>query len=185
MPIELVSFTDIKNLIGLEDASISDYPGLQVILNRLLHSFQTELGREFERVERTETHFINATPTRMIPLKGLPVQSVSQIEVFEENISGSTLLGSTYHTTEYGIRLFDAYRNTRVVVTYTGGLADISEEPAINSAAIYQLAYEFDQKDQIGAESFTSEGGRVDRPPLGLLAETVRMLQSSYHPLKL
>ncbi len=183
MAFELVPYADIKALLGLEKAAMADYPSLGIINLRLLPSFQEETGRLFEKKEYTELSFAVNTPVRMIPLKAIPIESVSVVEI-TSNLSGDSTLGDTdFEITEYGIKLFGSVTNCKVSITYTGGLESVTDE--ISGAALYQLAYEFQSKEQIGATSFSSEGGYVNRPELGLLSETKRMLSSSLHPLKL
>lgn len=180
MAFELIPFQEIKDLLELEKSSIDDYPPLKVINNRLLSSFEEHTGREFEKVERVEEIFVESTPSCMIPLKGLPVESVSSVLVTSD---GTNLESFDYNITSYGIKLGSKVKNVRVAVTYTGGLSVVTNP--IKAAALYQLAYEFQSKEQIGAQSFTTDGGSVSRPELGLLKETRRMLNSSLHPLKL
>lgn len=182
MAFELVPFSDIKALLGLDKDAISDYPALNIINLRLLSSFQEETGRIFEEDQYEEIIFTNNTPTVMVPLKALPISSVTSVEI-TSNIAGDTSLGSSdYEITEYGLKLLTKISNSKITVVYDGGLEEATSQ--ISAAALYQLAYEFQSKEQIGATSFSSEGGTVNRPDLGLLKETKRMLNSSIHPLK-
>jgi len=176
MAFELVPYADIKGLLGLEKAAMSDYPALGIIHIRLLSAFQEETGRTFEKKEYTEAQFAGDMPIGMIPLRGLPVETISEVSV-------DGVETTDYEVTEYGVKLAGKASNCAVVVTYTGGLESVTAE--ISGAALYQLAYEFQSKEQIGATSFSTEGGSVNRPELGLLKETIRMLASSRHPLKL
>lgn len=183
MAFELVPFESVKALLGLEKAAWSDYPALGIINLRLLSSFQEETGRRFEKKEYIETEFAVNTPIGMIPLKALPIASVSSVEITSITNGDFTLSDVDYEITEYGIKLFSKVTNSKVSITYTGGLESVTDE--ISGAALYQLAYEFQSKEQIGAVSISTEGGHVNRPELGLLKETKRMLSSSWHPLKM
>lgn len=181
MSFELVAYDEIKALLGLEQAAITSYPALETIQTRLLDSIEEFLGRSLEKTERTETVFVNSTQTQMISLTGLPITEIASVVVTTEGDS-ETFGSSDYFETEYGIKLYSKVRNCKIAVTYTGGLEAATGK--IKGAALYQLAYEFQSKEQIGATSFSSEGGTVNRPELDLLKETKRMLKSSIHPLK-
>lgn len=180
MAIELVSYDDLAALLGLEASAITDYPALGVLQLSVLAGIEEYIGRELENKERTENVFVGNTPTQMIGLVGLPVASISTVTVTTEGTEEE--YGSDdYYITEYGIKFHAKVVNAKVVVSYIGGLLTVPT--TINRAALIQTAYEFQSKDQIGAESVSTDGGMVSRPPLGLLAETKRMLNSEKHPL--
>lgn len=181
MSFELIPFDDIKDFLGLEEATIASYPDMSVILLRLLSSFEEYTDRRFELVERTEEIFVGSTAVSMMPLKGLPISSISSVMITSTEYGDSILTTGEYDITDYGLRLFTKVLNCKLSVTYTGGLSTSSDE--IKGAALYQLAYEWQAKDQVGAESVSTEGGSVYRPELGLLKETKRMLRSLIHPL--
>ncbi len=183
MAFELVPYADIQSLLGLEKAAMSDYPALGVINLRLLASFQEETGRTFEEDAYEETMFVNDMPIGMIPLRALPISSITSVETSSNTSGDFSLSSSDYEITEYGIKLMSKVRNCKIAIAYEGGLEEVTKE--ISAAALYQLAYEFQSKEQIGAVSFSTDGGHVSRPELGLLKETRRMLSSSRHPLKL
>lgn len=183
MAFELVPFAEIKSILGLTGSSVDEYPALGVILNRLTSSFQEFTDRLFEQKVRTEELFISGTGVAMIPLKALPVISVTSVEVSSYSYGLETLGGCDFYITNYGLRLYTKVKNSNVKVTYLGGLSESSDE--LKAAAVYQASYEFQSKEQIGANSVSNEGGSVYRPPLGLLSETKRMLTSSIHPLQM
>lgn len=181
MSFELIPFADIKSLLGLDGATIASYPDLAIIIRRVQSAFQEFTGRQFEQMERTEEIFVGGTPEKMFSLPGIPIVSVSSFTAESANWGTETLTGSDYDITKYGLKTMFALQNCKVTIVYTGGLASVTD--ALKDAALYQAAYEFQSKDQIGATSVSTEGGSVYRPELGLLKETVRMLQSSIHPL--
>lgn len=181
MAIELVSYADIAALLGLEGADIAAYPALGVINLSVIAGIEEFLGRELEEIERTENLFINASPTKMIGLVGLPVSAVSSVIVTMDNDT-DTIGEDDYIITEYGIRLNSRISHAKISVTYTGGLSTVPG--GIERAALLQTSYEFQSKDQIGAESVSTDGGYVSRPSLGLLAEVKRVLKSEMHPLR-
>jgi len=180
MAIELVSYADLKSLLGLEEATIASYPDLALIQSSVTAAIEEYIGRSLESIERTEHCFIGSERSKMISLKGLPVASVSAVTITIENEEES-LADDDYYITEYGIKLLSGYRNCKVSVVYTGGLSSVTED--IKRAALYQVAYEYQSKDFIGVENVFTEGGSVTRPELSLLKETKRMLESSKHPL--
>lgn len=182
MSFELIPFDDIKDLLGLKQPTIASYPDLAIIKLRLLPSFQEYTGREFEKKERTEEIFIHGPKVQMIPLKALPIESVSSVVISSNSYGTETVTSADFDITNYGLKLGWKIRNCKVSIVYTGGLTGTTD--ILKAAALYQLAYEFQSKDQIGAESVSNEGGSVYRPELGLLKETKRMLKSELHPLQ-
>jgi hypothetical protein len=180
MAIELVPYADLKVLLGLEEATIGSYPDLALLQTSVTAAIESYTGRSLEQIERTESRFIGSEKSRMIGLKGLPVVSVSSVTVTVEN-EEEDLSEDDFYITVYGIKLLNGYANSKVTTVYTGGIAATTEE--IKRAAMYQIAYEYQSKDFIGAENVFTEGGSVARPELSLLKETRRMLDSSKHPL--
>ena len=185
MSVELVTYADIKNFLGLEQASIDSYPALGVIRESVTSAIEEYLGRDLESKERSETIRIHApTSTAMIHLRAIPISSVSSVSVTILGDSESYTEDDDYEITGYGLRLFSKVNHAKVAVTYTGGYADDDVPEAISRAALLQVVHEFQSKDQLGAESVSTEGGTVSRPPLGLLKEVTRMLNKYVHPLK-
>lgn len=179
MSIELVTYADLKALLGLEDALITDYPALDLLRTSVTFAIEEYLGRQLESKERSEIIYITS-PTKMLRLDAIPVASVSSLDVTIADDTES-YTSDDYFITEYGLKFYHSVSNATVEITYTGGISTVPE--AISRAALMQTAYEFQAKDQIGAESVSTEGGFVSRPELGLLKETRRMLNNHIHPL--
>lgn len=181
---ELISSSEVSTLLNLKLDSALGYPALSVISRRLVSSFQEFTQREFEQKERTQIIYVHSTGTKMVRLNALPIESVSSV-ILESMIADASdnLSVTDFGIAEYGLKLFYKVKNCKITVTYTGGLEEPTEE--MKAAALYQLAYEFQSKEHIGAESVINEGGSIYRPPLGLLEETKRMLKSSVHPLSM
>ena len=178
---ELVSFASLKAFLGLTDSLITDYPALNIIKPSVEAAIESYLGRQLESAERSETIYITG-PTNMISLKAIPVSSVSSLTV--TMLDESETYTSDYYTiTEYGLQTINTLRNAKIAITYTGGLSSVPD--GIERAALYQTAYEFQAKDQVGAESISTEGGSVNRPALGLLEVTKNLLNPFIHPLKI
>jgi len=184
MSIELVSYTDLKNLLGLTKTAVSDYPALGVLINSVQFAIEEYLGRLLEQDDRTQTVYIGDTPSRMISLFGVPIVTVTSVTITQAQTD--TVLASTdYDIMDYGVKLYTKYQQAKVVVVYTGGLESDEIPKSLNRAALMQTAYEWQAKDQIGAESVSTDGGMVSRPALGLLKEVQRMLNSEKHPLRI
>jgi len=179
MSIELVTYADLKNLLGLEDAAITDYPALNLLRTSVTYAIEEYLGRQLESKERSEIIHITS-PTKMLRLDAIPIPSVSSLDV---TIADDTeiYISDDYYITSYGLKFYHTISNAMVEITYTGGISTVPD--AISRAALMQTAYEFQAKEQIGAESVSTEGGFVSRPELGLLKETKRMLRKQIHPL--
>jgi len=175
---ELCTFEQLAALLGLTKTPISNYPALALIKTGIEAAIENYCGRGFESKERTESFYITG-PTSMIKLIGLPISSVDSATVTIDETEGSL----DYIITEYGLKASETLENALVEVTYTGGLSALPDD--LNRAALYQTTFEFLQKDQLGAESVTTEGGTVSRPELGLLKEVKRLLNKYIHPLKI
>lgn len=171
MAIELISFADLKSFLGLEKSLIADYPALSVIRDSVTSAIETFISRELESKSRTE--IIDVIETTFIGLKALPIASVTSVV----NEDSEAL---EYNIKNFGIEL-DAIYSGRLTVVYTGGYATAPD--AIKRAALYQTAYEWQAKDQVGATYVTTEGGQTTRPQLELLKEVKRTLMGFKHPL--
>ncbi|RLI66164.1 MAG: hypothetical protein DRO88_02540 [Promethearchaeia archaeon] len=183
MSVELVSFSELKNVLGLEGDTIDEYPALAIIREGVTSAIEEFIGRELTQKEREETIYVGKTFTSMIYLKALPVHSVSSIIIdsWGEEI---TLSDSDFQIVKYGVELLSSINRSKVKVTYTGGLIDEDVSARLNRAALLQTIYEFQTKEHIGATSVYTDGGSVSTPELGLLKEIQRMLTSEIHPLK-
>lgn len=170
---EMVSFEDLKAMLGLEQASIDDYPALLLIRDLVQPAFETFTGCEFDYKKRVETIYFSSR-TRMVGLSGLPVKSVSSVV-----INGSAV--TDYEITNFGIRLGQLVSTGSAVVTYKGGYATAPDW--MRRAALLQTAYEFQNKDHVGADYVQTEGGSVGRPAISLLSEVKRLLITRRHPL--
>jgi hypothetical protein len=182
MAIELVSFADLKNLLDLEDAAITDYPALNALRTSVTSAIEEYLGRYLESKARTEAIYLPSIATQMILLEAIPVSSVSSLTVTISTDTETYTENDDFEITGYGVRLVGAVSNAKVDITYTGGISTVPD--ALARAALIQTAYEFQNKEHIGAESVSNEGGSVSRPALQLLPEVKRMLFRYKHPLR-
>jgi len=182
---ELCTFADLKKFLGLTGTAIADYPALEVIKPSVEYAIEKYLGRQLETTERTETFYLTG-PTAMVSLKALPVASVSSLSITMPNGSTGTYTVDDYYITQYGLATYVDLNDAKVEITYTGGIgtdvADVFNN--INRAAVLQTSFEFQTKDNVGAETVSMEGGSTSRPELGLLKEVKRLLAEHLHPLK-
>jgi hypothetical protein len=182
MSIELVPYEDLKNLLGLEETSISSYPALELLQGSVLAAIESYVGRVLTDDTYTDIVYVGNAPTTMIHLKSLPITSVSSVV--------SSCLGSDETLTEnsdfvidqFGIRLLYRVRLVKLTIVYSGGLEETND--LFKRAALMQISYEYQGKEQIGASYTSNEGGSVTRPELGLLKEVKRILNSEKHPLR-
>lgn len=178
MAVELASFADVKALLKLESATSGDYPKYTWIAPSVQATIATYLGATFDySSSAVETVFIGLDKTRLVPLKRLPIASVTSITLDGTGISD-------YKITPWGLRLGSSVQDVIVVVTYAGGYTTTPDTvPAdLKRAAVLQVAYEMQSSDQIGATSLSTDGGTISRPELGLLKEVKRVLQPYRNP---
>ena len=183
MALELVTYVDLKKLLSLVDAAITDYPPLDVINATMISAFEEQLGRSLNSEERTENVFIGNSTRSMLKLSAIPITAVSSVTIVQRGESTTFTENTDFEVAEYGLKLWTSLKNSKVTVVYTGGIATVTEEPRLNRAALYQVAFEFQNKVWIAAEQVTAEGGSVQTPTLGLLKETKRMIKRSMHPM--
>ncbi len=181
MAIELVSFADLKKLLDLEDAAITDYPALDVLRTSVTAAFEAYTGRLLESTSRAETIYIGSFGTTMLKLKAVPITSVTSLVVTISETDETYTEHDDYEKAAYGLKLLAKVVNCSIAITYTGGISTVPSDLA--RAALLQTAYEFQSKDHIGSEKVTTEGGSISRPPLGLLKEVRRILDKNMHPL--
>ena len=169
---DLVTFEEIKNFLGLEQESVDNYPALPMIMDSVFAQIEDYLGRYLEYKKRTET--VRVFKSNSIALKALPIYSVESV----------TLNGSTYSGTEigdFGLDLGGVVDDARFTVVYKGGLKTV---PAwLKAAALYQVVYEFQNKDHVGTDYVQTDGGTVGRPALSLLKYVKEKLNPYRHAL--
>lgn len=182
MALDLVDFDEVKHLLGLTKAE-DQYPALEILEKQVAASVEGFLGRELTQKERTEEITL-PRPTRMVGLKGLPVVTVSSVSLLCFGDT-TTYTSAEYMAVSYGLQLLAAAGPGVLSVTYTGGMKNNAIPDIIKQAATLQLAYEFQNKDHIGAESISTEGGTKQIPELRLLGKVKDMLRRERHPLKI
>ena len=183
MTIELVSFADLKTILSLEKSAIGDYPDLMLLRDSVTYAIESYLSRSLESNTYTETLYQDRA-AHMISLKAIPLSSVTSVTVTQAGVD-TVLDSDSYEITDYGI-LIDAETDTercKIVTVYAGGYLAANVSPIIKRAALLQTAFEYQSKDNIGAEFVSNSGGSTQKPELGLLAEVQRLLSPFKHPL--
>jgi hypothetical protein len=176
----LSDFATVKALLGLTQANVSGYPGLNEIMTSVDDAVANFLQRDITQAERSTDYFA-VDATRMIPLRSLPVASVASVVVTDSSGSDTTLTADQYQITSYGLRLATPISESKVAVTCTGG----PSVPPSNwlRAGQIQVRHEWQTRDHVSAEAVQTDGGSVTRPGLVLLDEVKRLLSLDRHPL--
>jgi hypothetical protein len=187
---ELVTFEDLKKELDLDNKTIQEYPVLEVLKPSVEAAIENFLKRELEYKQRTEALVLGMEASKMIPLKALPVASVSAVSLTDAYGNTQDLTHQAdYRITPWGIRLFSAHKDMDVSVTYMGGYStpatgSIPGIPAgINRAALLQTVYEYEKSPNLGAKMVNTEGGSITYPELGLLKHVKELLNEHIHPL--
>lgn len=176
----LVEFADLKALLELEKTSIDDYPALALLSDSVSAAIESYLGRALDYGKRTEAVRVPES-TSMIALRALPVKSVESVAFTTNGTDAQTL--TSFSVVDYGVELWSAISGGAVSVVYKGGFTTVPDW--LHRAALMQIAYEFQNKDHIGADYVSIEGGSISRPALSLLGEVKRMLDPHKHPARL
>lgn len=165
------NFEWISGLLGL-NKEIDQYPGLELVADGVQARLEDHLGRIFETGDQiyTRTYF---HPTAHIGLPALPISSVTTV-----TIGGVSTTDYTVH--QWGLQLGSKVTG-EISVEYVGGYSEAPEW--LKRALTIQIIYEWQNKDNMGAESVTNEGGTIQRPALQLLSEVRRTLEQHVHPL--
>lgn len=173
----LYDYDNLKALLDLDEDDISSYPALEFLADNVQARIADYLGRDLESVTQTESVRIRyGSATREIPLRALPVASVSSV-----TIDGAA--SADYEIAAWGLELGAAVSDVTVAVAYTGGYA--AAPGWLTRALTLQIAYEWQNRDHIGADFVTQDGGSVGRPALQLLPEVRKTLDVHRHPAAL
>lgn len=182
--VDLVDPNTLKNYLDLEKTfNATNYPQLSTIFDQMQGSFEVYLHRVLDADTYTDSIYI-PYKTRIIPLRALPVSSVSSVSVeFGGSTTPTTLSADQYKIRPYGLQLVTAQvTDADITVIYNGGW-DADQIPlAMQKAALLQMLNEYESKDHVGVEVVTNEMGSVTLPEIGLLKEVKRLLNPYVHP---
>lgn len=169
----VVDFADLKKLMDLENSNISDYPDLELIADSVHANLENWAGRKLDlSASKTETGILYNS--KFISLTNLPISSITSVTV-----DGNTLTSDDYDQNDYGITLKLARSGAWSVVS-VGGFTLIPDD--IYRAELYQIAYEYQHKNNIGATSFNADGGGYNIPGFIILDDVKRLLAKYIHP---
>lgn len=169
---ELVSFEQLKAILGLSKTE-SDYADLEIIKESVVSMFEDYTHRKFNEDSYSESIYTNSINTAMIQCNAIPIKSVSSVLI-------DGVETTAYKITQYGIELSSKVADAKVDVNYIGGIETVPGN--LNRAALLQTAYEYQNKNSIGIEVVSTEGGSVVKPELGMLKEVKTLLNSLIHP---
>lgn len=171
MALELVTFEELAPILDLEKLEV-DYPDLAVIQELVKEAFEIHTKRIFKFDNHVEKLFIDSR-TKFVKLPAIPVDSITSVSIDGQLTEGYTVQA-------YGLKLDCSVTDQEIIVDYKGGLAKTLS--GLHRAALLQVIYEYQNKDSIGLETVSTEGGTVTKPELGLLKETKKLLKSFIHP---
>lgn len=169
----LTEFPNLRNLLKLEQATEASYPELTLIMESVDEAIKAYLGREIEFGPYTERVHI-LCPTRLVFLKGLPVDSVESVTI-RSALAAQTLTTSEYEVSSFGLVIYRFLHNGYVEATYTGG--PLEPPGSWLRAAELQVRHEWDVRTHPGSELVVTDGGTVRRPGAELLPEVKRLLR--------
>lgn len=169
----LVTFDQVQKFLGLSKTDIADYPELEVLLDSMEAVFEDYCYRKFEIKERVQKA-IFTTEEDKVAILATPIISVASVVVDGDE--------TEYQRSDSVIQLdgiVEAY--AEIVVTYTGGLyVDIASVPKdLNMAAIRQVSFEYQNRENIGVTSQIIDGNTNKVAEVGLLKYT-RMVLDRY-----
>jgi len=172
----ILDFSDIKNMLELENTSFSDYPDLELMADNVHAALENYCGRMLDfKQKKTETGFIR--DATYIDLTSLPLNSITSLVVGDD-----TLTSDDYTVTDYEIMFNKSFTNKIYTLVCKGGWSEIPED--VYRAELSQVVYEYQQKNNIGTTNFSNDGGTTTSPGFRLLPEVKRLLNPYTHPKK-
>lgn len=169
---ELVSFEQLSAILGLSKDE-SDYADLEIIKESVVAMFEDYTHRKFDEDSYSESVYTGPVNTAMVPLDAIPVKNVSSVTIDDVETTA-------YKITTYGIELASKVTNSKIDISYVGGIETVPGN--LNRAALLQTVYEYQNKNSIGIEVVSNQGGSVVKPELGMLKEVKSLLNSLIHP---
>lgn len=166
----ILDFDDLKILLGLDGASFADYPSLERTADSVHDALENFTGRKLDSISKVTESGILPMATREINLKNLPITEVSSVELPNTEL---TLDITKVAINNYGITLPFVYIGAWTVIT-KGGFKNIPGD--VYRAEEEQTIYEYQNLNNLGAESFTNDGGSVSNPGLVLLPQVKQLL---------
>lgn len=167
---DLLTKEDLKARIGIDDST--DNAVIDEIIAIVSAKVEKYLGRSALTTTYTE-YFNVGVGSACFPLKAFPVTSITTVHNdIDWSFAATTLVDATNYTvdTSSGLLyvepdcLICGFRALKVV--YVGGMADTTSSfktsyPDVYDAALLQVAYQYQTRKQIGAQSINSITGGV------------------------
>jgi hypothetical protein len=180
MNVALIDYDDLKAVLSLDENSEAAYPQLEYLMTVTESAIESFCSRSFSYSTNITDTIQVGSPTRIITLDRPPIVSLSSVTVDGESVSSDSyrLFG------DWGLKWSYAINDVDVVVTYVGGYKKTTAPADLKKALVIQVAYEYQNIDNIGASSVRTEGGTIERPPLQLLPEVQRLLGKYRHPAR-
>ena len=161
----------------LEVDDIHSLSGLVEIMDSVSAAFENFTGRYLGVAADFSIDVYTKNSTKFLDLDKLPINTITAFTVDEVNQTVKT----NYRIADYGLDMVGDLKGTDVHLEFNAGF-DADNIPAdLLRAGTLQVAYEFQSKDHIGAETVSNEGGTVTRPALKLLNEVTRILDKYIH----
>ena len=175
--ITLVTFAELKTFLDLSDALESDYPDLILIRDSVTSSIESYCRRLFEPVERVRDKFYRYSTLR-VDLKAYPISAVASVTVDTGSGASVQTVDTDFIILDDAIELVEPLVAAKAVITYTGGLSVVPYE--LTRAALLQTVYEYQNKDSVGLENISNQGGSITKPEIGLLKEVKQILDNGF-----
>lgn len=182
----IVDFDDLKVILDLEKTSFADYPDLELIADSVHAALENFTQRSLSDtvVKVTETGF-NPQRQKEINLKNLPIVSIESVTLNDYNDGIALDLTLTeVKVNPYGVTLPFKYEGAWTVTT-KGGFKGIPSDSDIYRAELFQITYEYQNKNNMAATGFTNDGGGVTLPGFVLLPQVKQLLAPYIHVSKM
>lgn len=181
-----VSEQQIFEFLEIENGSHSSL--LKNLQEGITKRFETYMGREFEKKERTEK-FDGGTP--YFQLKAFPIDTGETITVTEDGITlvenDDYYVRAEEGVIEFGREASETYP-LNIVITYTGGYTIASEVIAVpddlKRACVYQTAFEFRRRKDLGASAVNMGDGSMSISKPTELLKDVKLTLDSYRLIR-
>lgn len=161
----MVEFEKIKKYLDLNQDSFDNYPDIKVIYDGLIAKFENYCNRKFYFDLYTEERLFFNTDDKMY-LQATPIKSI-------KSVYKNDILITDYKNLKNYIKI-NILPEDFIKVKYLGGYDEIPED--IQRAFLYQLSYEYNRKDNLGANSKNINGDNISYPEFNLLKEVKETL---------
>jgi len=171
----IVNFTDLANFLNLSKTELSEYPTLGVLLDAVQSHFENHTQRLFDLKTHTQKFRVKAFSSSKFYVFATPINDVSSVTVNSEPVDTFTILDDCIDLT--GLATGD-----KVEIEYIGGIVDVDDidntlPQDLKKAAIYQVAFEYQNRIKIGATTIGLQGDSTTIPEINLLPNVVDILK--------